>query len=173
VSNPAHTKIVRQIHGAVLTISDTRTIVTDQSGQLIRKLAEQTGVLIADSSICKDSIHDIRTILKRWLHNPAIDVIVTTGGSGIAKRDVTIEAVKPLLEKEIEGFGECFRWLGFTEDAGTRAIASRALAGIVYNKLIFVLPGSVQAIKLAMTRLILPELNHLVYEVTKHLDCRE
>ena len=96
-----------------------------------------------------------------------IDVIITTGGTGIAQRDVTIEAVKPLLTKEIEGFGELFRYLSYVEDVGTRALLSRAVAGTVNNKLIFSIPGSTGAVKLALEKLIKPELNHLIHELTK------
>lgn len=158
----------RPIRLAVLTISDTRTEQTDLGGRLVRELAEQAGIDIIDSHLCIDAIKSIRMKLQEWLLMENLDAIITTGGTGIAKRDVTIEAVRPLLEKELDGFGECFRWLSFTEDAGTRAIASRALAGVSCDKLLFALPGSTGAVKLAMHRLILPELPHLVFEATKH-----
>jgi len=96
-----------------------------------------------------------------------IDVIITTGGTGIAPRDVTIEAVEPLLTKKLDGFGELFRYLSYAEDVGTRALLSRAIAGTVNNKLIFTLPGSTGAVNLAMKKLIQPELNHMVYELNK------
>ena len=114
----------------------------------------------------KDDKAAITTQLKAWLDTD-IDVIITTGGTGIAARDVTIEAVQPLLTKEIEGFGELFRYLSYTEDVGTRALLSRAVGGTVHDKLIFSLPGSTGAVKLALEKLIKPELNHLVLEVTK------
>lgn len=100
-------------------------------------------------------------------YNKNIDVIITTGGTGIAQRDVTIEVVRPLLDKEIEGFGELFRYLSYTEDVGTRSLLSRAVAGTHDEALIFALPGSTGAIKLAINKLIKPELNHLIHELTK------
>lgn len=154
--------------GAILTVSDTRTEETDLGGRRIRELLEQNQLQIADACICQDALEDIQQKLQRWLSLEEIDFIITTGGTGIARRDVTIEAMAPLLEKEIAGFGECFRWLSFTEDVGTRAMASRALAGTASDKVLFALPGSVKAIQLAMNRLILPELGHLVFEATKH-----
>lgn len=117
-------------------------------------------------NIVKDDKIDIQSQIDEWLASD-IDVIITTGGTGIARRDVTIEAVKPLLDKEIEGFGELFRYLSYTEDVGTKALLSRAIAGTIMNKLIFTLPGSTGAVKLAMTKLIIPELNHMVYELNK------
>lgn len=158
----------RPVQGAILTVSDTRTAETDRGGQLLRRLTEQAGHIVVDSHICKDSVEAIRGKLEEWLRIENVDVIMTTGGSGIAKRDVTIEAIRPLLDKEIAGFGEYFRWLSLTEDIGTRAMASRALAGTSCDKVVFALPGSTGAIKLAMNRLILPELEHLVWEATKH-----
>ncbi|MDU4929573.1 MAG: molybdopterin-binding protein, partial [Staphylococcus epidermidis] len=98
-----------------------------------------------------------------------LDVIITTGGTGISQRDVTIEAVRPLLTKELEGFGELFRYLSYTEDVGTRALLTRAIAGTCDNTLIFALPGSTGAIKLAIEKLIKPELSHLVFELNKDI----
>lgn len=161
-------KMKQPMVGAILTVSDTRTKETDLGGKRVRELLEQNGLQIAESYICKDDIENIRQKLQYWSSLKEIDFMITTGGTGIAKRDVTIEAVTPLLEKEIVGFGECFRWLSFTEDVGTRAIASRAIAGTVNDKVLFALPGSVKAVQLAMNRLIIPELKHLVFEATKH-----
>ena len=94
-------------------------------------------------------------------------MVITTGGTGIARRDVTIEAVKPLLSKEMDGFGELFRFLSY-EDVGTRAVLSRALGGSIGDKAIFVLPGSPGAVRLAMKKLIIPEAGHVTKELTKH-----
>lgn len=159
----------RSLRGAVLTVSDTRTASTDRGGQLIQKSAEEAGLTIVERDLCQDGEEMIQTKLNEWLQRDELDFIITTGGTGIAKRDVTIEAVRPLLDKVIDGFGECFRYLSFTKDIGTRAIASRALAGVSHDKIIFTLPGSTGAVKLAMNQLILPELAHLVYEARKHL----
>lgn len=157
----------RTIRAGILTVSDTRTEETDKGGLLISQLLEQASVNVMEKLISKDEISEIQTILKTWTNNNKIDVIITTGGTGIAKRDCTIEAILPSFTKEISGFGELFRFLSYTEDVGTKAMLSRAVAGVANDKAIFVLPGSVGAIKLAMTKLILPELEHIVFELTK------
>ena len=157
----------RTLTAAILTVSDTRTEETDKGGLLISQLLEQASVDVMEKLICKDELNEIQEILNTWTSNNNIDVIITTGGTGIAKRDCTIEAIQPSFTKEITGFGELFRYLGFTEDVGTKAMLSRAVAGVVNDKAVFVLPGSVGAIKLAMNKLILPELEHIVFELTK------
>lgn len=161
--------INRPIKLAILTVSDTRTKETDQSGILIKKIAMKKNLKIVDYQICKDDINTIKNIIVNWSELDSIDVIITTGGSGIAKKDCTIEAIRPLFTKEIEGFGELFRTLSFLEDVGTHAMLSRAVAGVTQDKAIFVLPGSAGAVKFAMNRLIIPEINHFVFEVKKHL----
>ncbi|MCD9067013.1 MogA/MoaB family molybdenum cofactor biosynthesis protein [Staphylococcus pasteuri] len=164
-----HIKLDRDIEVAILTVSDTRDYNTDKGGQLIQTLLENENVNVKDDyyKIVKDNQQDIHEQLSTWLKQNDIDVIITTGGTGIAQRDVTIEVVRPLLDKEIEGFGEMFRYLSYTEDVGTRAILSRAIAGTHQDKLLFSLPGSTGAVKLAMDKLIKPEVNHLVHELTK------
>lgn len=157
----------RTLTAAILTVSDTRTEETDKGGLLISQLLEQASVDVMEKLICKDEINEIQNVLNAWTSKNSIDVIITTGGTGIAKRDCTIEAIQPSFTKEITGFGELFRYLGFTEDVGTKAMLSRAVAGVVNDKAVFVLPGSVGAIKLAMRKLILPELEHIVFELTK------
>ncbi|EGQ0308982.1 molybdenum cofactor biosynthesis protein MoaB [Staphylococcus pseudintermedius] len=161
-------KLERPIRCAVLTVSDTRTTETDKGGQSVQTLLQTADfeVEIQHYMIVKDELTAIQSTVQQWLTGD-VDVIVTTGGTGIAPRDVTIEAVTPLLDKEIEGFGELFRYLSFTEDVGTRALLSRAVAGTAKRTLIFCLPGSTSAVKLALNRLILPELTHLVYEMNK------
>ncbi|EOD4262488.1 molybdenum cofactor biosynthesis protein B [Staphylococcus pseudintermedius] len=161
-------KLERAIRCAVLTVSDTRTTETDKGGQSVQTLLQTADfeVEIQHYMIVKDELTAIQSTVQQWLKGD-VDVIVTTGGTGIAPRDVTIEAVTPLLDKEIEGFGELFRYLSFTEDVGTRALLSRAVAGTAKRTLIFCLPGSTGAVKLALNRLILPELTHLVYEMNK------
>lgn len=152
-------KLERPIRCAVLTVSDTRTTETDKGGQSVQTLLQTADfeVEIQHYMIVKDELTAIQSTVQQWLTGD-VDVIVTTGGTGIAPRDVTIEAVTPLLDKEIEGFGELFRYLSFTEDVGTRALLSRAVAGTAKRTLIFCLPGSTGAVKLALNRLILPEL---------------
>ncbi|HEC2172534.1 TPA: molybdenum cofactor biosynthesis protein MoaB [Staphylococcus delphini] len=161
-------KLERPVRCAVLTVSDTRTTETDKGGQSVQTLLQTADfdVEIQHYTIVKDELTAIQAAVQQWLTED-IDVIVTTGGTGIAPRDVTIEAVTPLLDKEMEGFGELFRYLSFTEDVGTRALLSRAVAGTANRTLIFCLPGSTGAVKLALNRLILPELTHLVYEMNK------
>ncbi|WP_145386985.1 MogA/MoaB family molybdenum cofactor biosynthesis protein [Staphylococcus capitis] len=165
-----HVQLERNINVAILTVSDTRDFNSDKGGQLVQSLLKEINVSIEEHhyKIVKDDKNAITLQIKQWLEdNENIDVIITTGGTGISQRDVTIEAVRPLLTKEIEGFGELFRYLSYTEDVGTRALLSRAIGGTAKDKLIFALPGSTGAVKLAIEKLIKPELNHLVHELTK------
>ncbi|MBW4837717.1 MAG: molybdenum cofactor biosynthesis protein MoaB [Staphylococcaceae bacterium] len=165
-----HVQLERNINVAILTVSDTRDFDSDKGGQLVQSLLKELNASIEEHhyKIVKDDKNAITLQIKQWLEdNENIDVIITTGGTGISQRDVTIEAVRPLLTKEIEGFGELFRYLSYTEDVGTRALLSRAIGGTAKDKLIFALPGSTGAVKLAIEKLIKPELNHLVHELTK------
>lgn len=132
-------KLERPVRCAVLTVSDTRTTETDKGGQSVQTLLQTADfdVEIQHYTIVKDELIAIQSTVQQWITED-IDVIVTTGGTGIAPRDVTIEAVTPLLDKEIEGFGELFRYLSFTEDVGTRALLSRAVAGTAKRTLVFV-----------------------------------
>lgn len=153
----------------VITVSDTRDKETDKSGRLMRDLLEQAGHQIVDYCIVKDETEPIREEILKGSIRADIDVILTNGGTGIAKRDVTIETVRQLLDKEIVGFGELFRMLSYQEDIGSAAILSRAIAGVVNNKAVFSTPGSSGAVKLAMNKLILPEIGHVVREINKDL----
>lgn len=165
-----HVQLERNINVALLTVSDTRDFDSDKGGQLVQSLLKEINVSIEEHhyKIVKDDKNAITLQIKQWLEdNENIDVIITTGGTGISQRDVTIEAVRPLLTKELEGFGELFRYLSYSEDVGTRALLSRAIGGTAKDKLIFALPGSTGAVKLAIEKLIKPELNHLVHELTK------
>lgn len=153
----------------VITVSDTRTKDTDRSGQLMNDLLKENGHIIVDYVIVKDDTESIVEEVKKGCKSPDIDVILTNGGTGIAKRDVTIEALSPLYEKEISGFGELFRLLSYQEDIGSAALLSRAAAGVLGNKAVFSTPGSTGAVKLAMNKLILPELGHVVRELKKDL----
>jgi len=142
----------------VLTASDSRTSANDTSGDSIRESLMKAGHQVAFSALLPDSLEQIRaTVIE---HLPELDGIIITGGTGIGPRDVTIEAVRPLIEKELEGFGELFRMLSFQE-IGSAAIMSRALAGIANRRLIAALPGSPAACRLAMERLLIPELGHI------------
>lgn len=153
----------------IITVSDTRTKETDKSGKLIIELLEKQGHIICDYVIVKDDEPSIQAAVDHGLHHDQVEVIITNGGTGIAKRDVTIETVKNLLDKELVGFGEIFRMLSYTEDIGSAAILSRAIAGISHDKPIFSVPGSTGAVRLAMNRLILPELAHVLREAQKDL----
>lgn len=163
-----HEKVERHIRCAVLTISDTRDKESDKGGQLVQSLLQDMNVEVDKDhyTIVKDNKEDIQSQIDSWLASD-IDVIITTGGTGISQKDITIEAIRPILDKEIEGFGELFRYLSYTEDVGTKSLLSRAIAGTIMNKLIFTLPGSTGAVKLAIEKLIKPELNHMVYELNK------
>lgn len=158
--------IGRKINVGVLTVSDTRTMETDKGGKLVQDYLKDLEVQIGTYSIVTDDIESIQEEIRRMLET--VDTVITTGGTGIARRDVTIEAVREFFVKEIEGFGEIFRMLSFTEDIGSRSILSRATAGTTDdNKLIIALPGSSGAVKLAMERLVVPELKHMISELNK------
>jgi molybdopterin adenylyltransferase len=159
----------RTVHCKIITVSDTRNRETDKSGKLMMELLEQAGHKIIDYVIVKDEEIPIQTEILKGCANEEVEVILTNGGTGIAKRDVTIETVQNLLNKEIVGFGELFRMLSYQEDIGSAAILSRAIAGVVKNKAIFSTPGSTGAVKLAMNKLILPEIGHVVREIQKDL----
>ena len=150
----------------VLTVSDTRTPETDTSGRAIRALLEGAGHQVTGSALVKDDPDQVTAIVRKQLADPLARVIITTGGTGITSRDGTFEAVDRLLEKRLTGFGELFRALSFQE-IGSAAFMSRAIAGTVGAKAIFVLPGSESAVRLAMTRLIVPELGHVAQQLSK------
>ena len=150
----------------VLTVSDTRTPDTDTSGRAIRELLAAAGHAVSGDAIVRDEPAQVRDQLLAHCRDDATQVIITTGGTGITSRDGTYEAVDGLLEKRLHGFGELFRMLSF-QDIGSAAMMSRATAGTVEGKVIFVLPGSENAVRLAMTRLIIPELAHVVQQVRK------
>lgn len=148
---------------AVLTISDTRTEADDKGGKLVREALEERGHVVRAHAIVKDEPVAIEQQLRAWLADSSLHAIITTGGTGIAKRDTTIEVVERLLDKKLDGFGELFRMLSWSE-VGSAAMLSRAIAGLAGETLLFALPGSSNAVKLAMGKLIGPELSHLVWE---------
>lgn len=145
-------------------------MANDRSGSAIRTKLETAGHHIFETWICQDDKLEIESIVEEWLRNPNVHAIITTGGTGIGFRDITIETVTPYFTKTLDGFGELFRFLSYTEDVGSKALLSRAAAGVVNDKALFALPGSVKAVELAMDKLIVPELHHIVHELTKHLD---
>ena len=150
----------------VLTISDTRTVETDTGGRAIAELLEAAGHEVAGRSIVKDDPDAIRSTLMAQLDGSTAHVIITTGGTGITSRDSTYEVVCNLFDKRLEGFGELFRMLSY-QDIGPSAMLSRACAGTAQGKIIITLPGSVNAVRLGMTKLIVPELGHLVRELSR------
>jgi molybdenum cofactor biosynthesis protein B len=151
----------------VVTVSDTRTEETDKSGQLMKQLLEEAGHVTCLYRIVKDEPDEVIAAIEAGIAHPDVQVILLNGGTGISPRDNTYEAVKGLLEKELPGFGELFRMLSYSEDIGSAAMLSRAIAGTRKGKMIFSTPGSTGAVRLAMNRLIVPELGHVVRELNK------
>jgi molybdenum cofactor biosynthesis protein B len=147
-------------------VSDTRTLDTDTSGGLAVDLLEAAGHVVVERRIVPDERAAIDRVLDDWCALDGLDVIVTTGGTGLTRRDITVDVIRPRVEREIDGFGELFRMLSWDE-IGAAAMLSRSIAGVLRpdgrdGRLIFVLPGSTGAVRTAMTRLIVPELRHLV-----------
>jgi len=151
---------------AVVTVSDTRTEATDTSGRAIGELLERAGHRVSSRTIVRDEPDQIRECLQRQLAAPGVQAVITTGGTGITSRDSTYEVVTALLQKRLDGFGELFRVLSF-EQIGSAAIMSRACAGVSAGRVLVSLPGSEAAVRLAMERLLIPELGHLVREVSR------
>lgn len=149
---------------AILTVSDSRTAETDRSGRLMHEKLQAAGHEIADYKILADQPDLIRDQVLAWCAVAQIQAILLNGGTGIAPRDTTYDAIEALLEKTLPGFGELFRWLSYAE-IGSRAMASRAVGGVCRGKLLFSLPGSTPAVALGLEKLILPELRHLVQQL--------
>ncbi len=156
----------RSIGCYVMTISDTRTEATDTSGRAIADLLESAGHQIAGRTIIKDEPDLVRSAIERQLANPEVQVIITTGGTGITSRDSTYEVVSGMLQKTLDGFGELFRMISY-EQIGSAAMLTRACAGVVGGRIVASLPGSEAAVRLAMERLVIPELGHLVQQATR------
>jgi molybdenum cofactor biosynthesis protein B len=156
----------RSVHCFILTVSDTRTEATDTSGRAIAELLTAGGHTVEGRAIVKDDVELVRDTIVRQLANPDVQAIITTGGTGITSRDRTYEAVTAMLQKRLDGFGELFRMLSY-QQIGPAAIMTRACAGLSSGRLIVSLPGSEAAVKLAMERLVIPELPHLVQQAQK------
>jgi molybdenum cofactor biosynthesis protein B len=144
---------------AVMTVSDTRTEATDKSGDTLVKLLTEAGHRLAEKCIVPDDVYQLRAVLSGWIADPAINAVITTGGTGITGRDSTPEAVKVLLDKEIEGFGEVFRAVSF-EEINTSTIQSRALAGVANATFLFCLPGSSGACRTGWGKIISQQLDY-------------
>lgn len=143
---------------AVLTVSDSRTIETDKSGGQLVETLREAGHDISCRAIVKDDLESIRDNLKQWIDDRQVDVIITTGGTGVTGRDVTPEAMAPLVTKTIPGFGELFRMLSY-DDIGASTIQSRAEAALCDGTLVFLLPGSTGAVRLALEKILVPQLD--------------
>lgn len=174
-SHAVHTQpsyLTHKIHGLtslvcmVVTCSDSRTQESDTSGKLICHLLKEKGHSIANYRIIKDEPAEIKNLLLQASKEENLQIIVINGGTGISRRDSTFEAVDGFLEKRLDGFGEIFRYLSY-KDIGSSAILSRATAGIHGKLVIFSIPGSQGAVRLAMEELILPEMGHIAGELTK------
>lgn len=159
-------KAPKSIGCAVITVSDTRTEQNDDSGKTIAAILRGHGHTIEGYQIVKDDIEQIQGALREFMENPKIQAIVLNGGTGVTSRDNTIEAIGDFKEKELPGFGELFRSLSYQE-IGAAAMLSRAFAFVSEKKIIFALPGSTAAVKLATENLIAHELGHIISEVTR------
>lgn len=147
------------LHVAVLTVSDSRTEANDKSGQLLLDRLESAGHHVDDRRIVRDDRYAIRAVVSDWIARDDIDAVIATGGTGLTGRDGTPEAVKPLFDKTIEGFGEIFRAISF-EEIGTSALQSRAVAGVANRTFVFVVPGSSGACRTAFDRIIRDQLDY-------------
>lgn len=156
-----------RIRLAVLTISDTRTPETDTGGNIIVDLMQAAGHEVAHREIVKDDAPRIKEILEGLVADRGVDAVITTGGTGISARDTTYEVVARMIDKKLDGFGEVFRMLSY-EEVGAATILSRAVAGAAGSKFIACLPGSTNAVRLAMEKLLVPEISHVVFELRKH-----
>ena len=156
----------RAIGCFVLTVSDSKTSETDTSGALIREVLAGAGHTIVGHAIVKDEPAQVAAVIREGCANPELQAFVLTGGTGVTSRDATFEAVEALLDKRLSGFGELFRMLSYQE-IGAAALLSRAQAGVVQGRALFSLPGSPNACRLALEKLILPELGHLLREASR------
>ena len=165
-SHPHRQQASAEVATQVVTVSDTRTLETDTGGALVEDFLKEAGHPIAGRSIVPDEPDRIASALHTALADEKVRAIVLTGGTGVAPRDVTPDTIEPLLERIIPGFGELFRQLSY-EDIGSAALLSRAVAGLSRGRVVFVIPGSRGAVRLAMEKLIIPELGHPAGEAVK------
>ena len=159
-------QLIENIGFQVITISDTRDEMTDKSGKLMKELILSKHFQVKDYRIVKDERNQIHEAIIAGIQNPEINIILTNGGTGLSNRDVTFDVVEKLIERKIHGFGEIFRMLSY-EEIGSSAMLSRATGGITKDTIIFSTPGSTGAVRLAMEKLILPEVGHILNELQK------
>jgi molybdenum cofactor biosynthesis protein B len=150
----------------VLTVSDTRTEATDTGGRTVADQLASAGHSVSGRTIVKDDAAAVKRVVEEQIANADVDVVITTGGTGITSRDTTYEAIASLLEKRLDGFGELFRMLSY-EQIGPAAMMSRATAGLARGHIVIALPGSEAAVRLAMEKLVIPELKHLVQQARR------
>lgn len=156
----------RVVRCVVVTVSDTRTDATDTGGRAIADLLTAAGHVVHGRALVKDDALLVRATVEAQLADPEVDAVITTGGTGITSRDTTYEAIDALLDKRLDGFGELFRMLSY-EQVGAAAMMSRATAGLARGHIVIALPGSEAAVRLAMEKLVLPEIGHMVQQARK------
>ncbi len=153
------------LRAAILTISNSRTFSDDTNGLAIQGLLTSHGHQVVDYAIVKDDKEDILRHIHEWVCS--VDVVITSGGTGLAKRDVTIETIQPMFDKELPGFDQMMRFFAYRDDCGVQSIAYRSCAGLIHQCLVFCLPGATNMIKYGMEKIIIPEMCHLYYELKK------
>ncbi len=151
----------------VLTVSDSRTLETDESGPLIVRLLTEGGHQVVERALLTNDEAPLRAAIEAALARDDVDALLCTGGTGLGSRDRTVDVVRPLLARQLPGFGELFRVLSYQEQIGAAAMLSRAIAGAANGKFVVVMPGSRAAVELAMTRLVVPELSHALREIRR------
>lgn len=156
----------KKVTVAIVVISDSRTPNTDESGEVAADILRKKGHTVAEQLLVGNDRDAIASALSGLMKRADIDAVLTIGGTGISKRDITVDTLSPLMEKRLDGFGEMFRMMSYKE-IGTGALMSRATAGVIGGKVVMCLPGSTEAIRLAVKRIIIPEIGHMVHEATR------
>jgi len=162
-----HAAAAGPVRVSVVTVSDTRTEKTDEGGRLVRELCAAAGVEVVSDAIVPDEPTAVANRVAALAASGAVDAVLLTGGTGISRRDTTVEAVSALFDKTLDGYGELFRFLSYAE-IGAAAMLSRATAGTIGEVAVFTMPGSPAGVRLALSKLILPELGHVVSQLRKH-----
>ena len=156
----------RSVKVAIVVVSDSRTRDTDESGLAAKRLLEEGGHTVSEQILVRNDESAIERTVEGLLANPNVDAVITIGGTGISRKDITVETLSRMTEKQLSGFGELFRMMSY-EEIGTGALMSRSTAGIARGKVVICLPGSKSAVELAVSRIIVPEIGHMVTEATK------